>query len=177
MYTYKVGDIVKIQHRIYKIVELPGTSWLSNYYTGIDINTDEEGMFPEEDIDCLVITVTNLPRKKPIVTKNDQICYFDVDQTLVLWEKEYAPGMITADYYGQVVNLTAYEPHIRFLKAMKARGGHIVVQSGNGWAWAEQVVCLLQLEAFVDEIKSKPSKVIDDSDYENWMPTRIFINE
>lgn len=126
--------------------------------------------------------IRDIPRgviNGPRVTKNEQICYFDVDETLVKWssKKVNSDTNIKADYYGQKVYLQPYFQHINFLKAMKARGAHIIVHSGNGWAWAEQVVNLLNLQEYVDEIKSKPTKVVDDSPYENWMPTRIFIKE
>lgn len=148
--------------------------------TGIDDELVKLQLDTVEDLDRLtssvsgIQSVTRAPYKGPVVTKNEQVCYFDCDETLVKWN---TGGNIIADYYGQQVFLEAYEPHIRFLKAMKARGAYIVVQSGNGWAWAEQVVRLLKLEAFVDEIKTKPYKIVDDSPYENWMPTRIFIEE
>ncbi len=112
-----------------------------------------------------------------LITKNEQICYFDVDQTLVNWVSGSTVGALPAMYYGERVHLTPIDQHIRFLKSMKARGAYIIVHSGNGWAWAEQVVKLLRLEYHVDEVKTKPYKIIDDSDYINWMPTRIFIEE
>lgn len=189
---------------VYTITKMPdGSDTFGDHYQGIEESdsTHPWGLFPESDIlghftsgitketqfDELndlfekVSGIQTIPKglvNGPVVTKNDQVCYFDVDQTLVTWlkKKEFVTNL-KADYYGQEVYLQPYEPHIRFLKAMKARGGHIVVQSGNGWAWAEQVVRLLKLEAFVDEIKTKPYKIVDDSPYENWMPTRIFIEE
>jgi hydroxymethylpyrimidine pyrophosphatase-like HAD family hydrolase len=109
------------------------------------------------------------------VTENELLCYFDVDETLVHWKNSRELFSIKADYYGTTVYLDKNYEHIKFLKAMKARGGHIIVHSGNGWKWAKTVVELLELQDFVDEVKTKPAKVIDDSDYENWMPQRIYI--
>lgn len=111
------------------------------------------------------------------VTKNENVCYFDVDQTLINWCDQDDPKAIATFYYGEMVDVKPYIPHIRFLKSLRERGAYIVVHSGNGWQWAEHIVKLLKLESYVDEVKTKPSKVIDDSDYANWMPTRIFIEE
>lgn len=111
------------------------------------------------------------------VTKNENIAYFDIDETLVNWCDIYDPESLAIDYYGEIVYVKPYTPHIRFLKSLKARGGYIIVHSGNGWSWAESVVKLLKLEEYVDEVKSKPQRVVDDADYSVWMPTRIFIQE
>jgi hypothetical protein len=127
-----------------------------------------------QEADLLCSTV---PTKTPRVTKNENIVYFDVDETLVKWVKSPGEAYIVANYFGERVNLAQHEPHVRFLKSLKERGFYIIVHSGNGWAWAKQVVELLNLNEFVDEIKSKPSKVVDDTPYENWMPPRIYIQE
>lgn len=123
------------------------------------------------------------PRGKyPKVTENENLAYFDVDETLVHWikdpEERLSKGetIITANYAGSVVTLIENLNHTNFLRSLKSRGFHIIVHSGNGWAWAKQVVELLELQEYVDEVKTKPAKIIDDSDYFNWMPARIYID-
>lgn len=111
------------------------------------------------------------------VTQNEMISYFDVDETLVYWIKEPQMFNIKADYYGKEVLIKPHNKHIEFLKSLKARGGYIVVHSGNGWAWAEQVVKLLKLEDYVDEVKTKPYKIIDDTHPDSWLPPTIYIKE
>lgn len=117
-------------------------------------------------------------KSKMVVTKNEQISYFDVDETLVLWKKQKTSLLdIKANYYGESVYLTPHKKHIQFLKSLKSRGGYIVVHSGNGWAWAEEVVKLLKLEEYVDEVKTKPYKIIDDTNPSEWLPPTIYIKE
>ena len=108
------------------------------------------------------------------VVKSENISYFDVDQTLIMWD---AHGLEEADFYGVMKNFDPHEKHIEFLKSLKQRGSYIIVHSGNGWLWAKNVVEALQLTEFVDEVKSKPTRIIDDKDYSNWLPTRIYLED
>ena len=112
-----------------------------------------------------------------LVTKNENIAYCDVDETLIKWCDWKETYKIQADYHGEKVFIKPHKKHIQFLKSLKARGFYIVVHSNNGWAWAEQIVKLLNLEAYVDEVKTKPSKVLDDSPYENWLPKIIYLDD
>lgn len=112
-----------------------------------------------------------------IVTKNEQIVYCDVDETLVLWKKEFNHATKIVNYYGDKVYVEPHYSHIQFLKSLKARGCYIIVHSNNGWAWAEEVVKLLKLEEYVDEVKTKPYKIIDDTNPLEWLPPTIYIKE
>lgn len=109
----------------------------------------------------------------PRITTSENLCYFDVDETLINWSEQ---GTRSADFYGTKKRFWSHTNHIEFLKSLKKRGYYIIVHSGNGWRWAKNVIEALELNDFVDEIKSKPSKVIDDKEYSNWMPSRIFLD-
>ena len=103
----------------------------------------------------------------------EEIVYFDVDKTLVFHHE----GTIVVDYYGEPRHLRPHKEHIAFLKALKARGYHIKVHSNNGAVWAANVVTALQLEQFVDEVLTKPYKIIDDEHPKAWMPKNIYIED
>lgn len=106
--------------------------------------------------------------------------YFDCDNTLVIWPE--GPRVLRKGtkefYYGnEKIHLFPHEPHIRFLKHCHLRGDHIVVWSQNGYAWAEQIVLALDLKDFVDEVRSKPTRHVDDTTkLEDIVGNRIFMS-
>lgn len=117
-----------------------------------------------------------LKRKKVmIVTENELIVWCDVDSTLIR-KLDYEYGL-KLDYYGQPYFAIPIKSNIEFMKSLKARGCHIIVHSNNGHKWAEQVVRALKLENYVDEIKTKPFKVLDDEIASKWIPTVINLGE
>lgn len=97
------------------------------------------------------------------VLRENNITAFDVDNTLVLWTLDGKTRM-PLQYGSETVYLSKHESHVRFLKHCHERGDYIVVWSQNGYAWAEQVVKALNLEAYVDEVRSKCTRVVDDKD-------------
>jgi hydroxymethylpyrimidine pyrophosphatase-like HAD family hydrolase len=110
-----------------------------------------------------------------IVVRNENVVYFDVDETLVYWTDDEFE--IDANFYGKQQYIKPHFAHIDFLKSLKSRGYYIVVHSGNGYQWAEQVVKLLELEDSVDEVKTKPCKIIDDKPLSDWLGPVIYIKE
>lgn len=112
-------------------------------------------------------------RKEMKVIRNEQIIWCDVDSTLI----EHHEGTITVDYYGEKRKVKPHQEHISFLRSLKKRGCYIIVHSNNGYVWAETIVKALKLEDTVDQIMSKPYKVIDDAAPELWMPRNIWIQD
>lgn len=114
------------------------------------------------------------------VLKNELIVYIDVDNTLVMYPEDtskYNTSLLPFDYHGlKKYNLLPHEKHIDILKSMHKRGYHVVVHSKNGWAWAEEVVKILLLKPYVDEVRSKPTQYIDDVPADEWM-LRVYVNE
>ena len=113
------------------------------------------------------------------VLKENDISSFDVDGTLVVWPKDPNKekfGTIEFDYGNEKVYLYPHLPHIRFLKNCKLRGDYIEVWSKNNYAWAEQVIRKLKLEEYVDLVRSKPVRHIDDKQsLEEIVGGRIFM--
>lgn len=113
------------------------------------------------------------------VLEENNITAFDVDSTLLLWSKEpniEKPGTKPFHYGNEVIYLYPHKPHIRFLKHCSVRGDYVSVWSQNGFAWAEQVVLALGLEDYVDEVRSKPVRHVDDKEtLEDIVGNRIFM--
>lgn len=110
------------------------------------------------------------------INKNELRILVDIDKTLITpcpASNDYA---MSFDYYGALVYHKAMRNNILLLKAQKARGYEVIVHSANGWAWAKEVVRVLGLETFVDEIATKPLKYMDDKPADEWM-ARIFVEE
>jgi hypothetical protein len=105
------------------------------------------------------------------VTENDNIITVDVDDTLVIWN--VPPGReeecITFDNFGYAQRLLPHRKHIELLKQFKVRGHYIIVWSQGGYQWAREVVKVLGLEEWVDEVKTKPKWYIDDLPANSWM--------
>ena len=114
------------------------------------------------------------------VIKNENVIFFDVDDTLVLWDREfnsphYDTVAITDPYDSKTVHLRPHEPHIKLLKNHFSRGTVIVVWSQGGFSWAKAVIDALGLQKFVHLVMSKPKSYVDDLPVERWMNDRIFI--
>lgn len=105
-----------------------------------------------------------------IVTKAELISYVDIDSTLI---RRIGYSDLVLNYYGMPYHVSPIDENIEFLKSLKARGHYIVVHSNNGWQWAEEVIKALKLEEYVDEVKTKPTKVVDDEPASAWIPFTI----
>lgn len=106
-----------------------------------------------------------------IVFDKDNLVFFDVDDTLVMWEQPEPPEgyLKVVDPYDHFeAHLVPHKDHIRLLKRAKARNRAIVVWSHGGAKWAEKIVKALGLEKHVDLIMDKPEYYCDDHDIRSW---------
>ena len=104
------------------------------------------------------------------VLKSESTICFDVDDTLILWDKHSLD--LTHDAEGRVliVDQNDYKPatfiphhrHIGFLKKQYAKGHNIIVWSASGTVWAKSVVEALDLTDYVDVVMAKPQRYVDD---------------
>ncbi len=111
-----------------------------------------------------------------IVVENELIIYIDIDDTLIFSTDQENIGFY-ADYYGEQKLVRAHKKHVEFIKTLKKRGYYVIVHSGNGWKWAKEIAIKLGLEKYVDEVKSKSIKYIDDLSCEHWMGQRVYITD
>lgn len=101
--------------------------------------------------------------------KFDNVAYFDVDDTLLIYEKD-----LPADRLHEVFELSIedrpffstrvapHHEHIERLKEHKAWGNGVIVWSRSGFEWAETAVKALGLENYVDACLAKPMYYYDD---------------
>lgn len=124
-----------------------------------------------------------------IVIPCKQTTFFDVDDTLVMWNAtpeqleqrgvdfECPGSLVDIDNDGNEsfapawkTRLLPHRYHIEQLKKHKMRGHTIVVWSAGGWDWAAAVIKALGLESFVDLVISKPTWAYDDLQPNEFIP-------
>jgi phosphoserine phosphatase len=114
--------------------------------------------------------------------KSHRIVYFDVDDTLVVWNwKELDPNCSIlvsvsdpdSDFTAQ---LMPHQRHIELLKQFKARGHTVVVWSAGGWRWAESAVKALGIEDLIDYVMSKPDWYVDDLHASSFMGGNVYLH-
>lgn len=101
-----------------------------------------------------------------LVIQSDNPAFFDVDETLVLWDypPEREHEAIHISIPGNVISgkVVPHLRHIEMVKRHKAWGNGVVVWSRSGFAWAKAVVEALGLEPYVDAVACKPMYYYDD---------------
>lgn len=114
------------------------------------------------------------------IWKYENYAEFDCDDTLVMWSGNHnQPGVgkvaIPCPYEeGRTFYLYVHDQHVNLLIAQKKRGYQVIVHSQGGWAWAEAVIKALALEQYVDVVKTKTQKYIDDLPADSWK-SRVYL--
>lgn len=114
-----------------------------------------------------------------IVLKCNQATYWDVDNTLILWEPTenqlFNHGKTYTAPDGHTAILVPHLAHIEQLKKHSIRGHTIVVWSAGGSFWAAEAVKFLGLEDYVDLAISKPVWFYDDKQPEDFMGKPLYL--
>lgn len=116
-----------------------------------------------------------------IVVKNNLVCPFDVDDTLIMWD--YNPELqlpeieIIDDTTRYRQTFQVHEKHVNRIKQLKLKGEYIIVWSQGGYDWCRRVVEALGLTEFVDLCLTKPSRYYDDYPVESFMERRYISND
>ena len=125
------------------------------------------------------------------VLGDGQTAYFDVDNTLVIWEKDINKALYGSKHllstsvekeeeYIKVHNnghdfyFRPIKVHVNQLIQQKLKGLKVVVWSASGASWASSVISALKLNEYVDVILTKPNFYYDDREAAHFMPTRYF---
>jgi hypothetical protein len=109
--------------------------------------------------------------------KNEMVCTFDVDETLVLERPKPGCNVEILNPYTDVNEYRlVHEKHVKLLKHMYGRGRFIIVWSGNGAEWAEAVVDALDIRKHVHLVMTKPICFVDDMPAEQWMNNRVYLS-
>lgn len=120
-----------------------------------------------------------------IVIPNKQIAYFDVDDTLVMWDlnnfqrkKAQGRDIVKIIHNGIGYELGVHREHIKKMVEHKTRGHIVCVWSAGGSEWAHNVVRALHLTDLVDIVISKPDWFYDDLPSEGFMEEqrRIYLD-
>jgi len=97
------------------------------------------------------------------VLKKEPLAYFDVDDTLVIWNHPKAKEQgIKIECHGAIEVVVPHKRHIQLLVEKAKAGNGIVVWSQGGYSWAYNVVKALALEMYVDIVLDKPYYFVDD---------------
>lgn len=100
------------------------------------------------------------------VIHNDNVAYFDVDDTLLMWQwpKEMEDQVIEIqlDPSRPVARVVPHKVHIERLLRHKMIGNSVVVWSRSGYQWAQAAVYALGLQDHVDAAMAKPFYYYDD---------------
>jgi len=122
-----------------------------------------------------------------IVLPSNLTVYFDVDDTLIMWNAtdeqldkdgvtiKCPSGYTVVDeevthcppWYAKVL---PHKKHIEQLIKHKMRKHMVVVWSAGGYDWAEAAVKALKLEQYVDLVVCKPTWAYDDMPAERIVP-------
>ena len=103
--------------------------------------------------------------------------YFDIDNTLVLWNDKSSVSVVRVpdvDVEGKYYRLSIHQKHVQLLLRYHKQGYNIVVWSAAGSRWAANVIKALGLEEIVDLAISKPTRYVDDLDASEFMGKRYF---
>lgn len=117
------------------------------------------------------------------VIKGENNILWDVDNTLVLWDKNHSvPHKDTIEFINpysfEKVYLRPHKVHIRIMKEYKGRGFTNIVASAGGVQWAEAVIKALDLESYVHYVMTKPNRHFDDKeDKESIIGVRLFFKD
>lgn len=112
--------------------------------------------------------------KKPLVLADKRTTFYDVDETLIMWNPEPGPENILIDSGEGSILVRPHKIHIQLMKDLKAIGWNIVVWSQGGSDHASRVIKSLDLEAYVDLIIPKPESYVDDIPFEQQYIKRIY---
>lgn len=115
------------------------------------------------------------------VVANEDVVFFDVDDTLVMWDKTPNDDAKTYVYVidpydGKQMRLEVHTPHVKLLRNLSARGTAVVVWSQSGYRWASIIVSALDLQDCVQLVMTKPKSYVDDLPVTDWLKDRIFIS-
>ena len=96
----------------------------------------------------------------------DNVAYFDVDETLLMykWEADREHEAMDVAVEGSLLSarVVPHRRHVELVKLHKAWGNGVIVWSRSGVRWAKAAVVALGLEGYVDAVISKPFYYYDD---------------
>lgn len=102
------------------------------------------------------------------VVNASNVVYFDVDETLILWDAPPENKTLAINAWGITVNVAPSAETITRLVQHKAQGHYVVVWSQAGHEWAHAVLDGLKLIDYVNVCMTKPKWMYDDLSPQAW---------
>jgi len=129
-----------------------------------------------------VENVKTLKRKECYVLDSANNIFFDVDDTLIMWDHKISDNfrlikVEDPNMPGHMMTFLPHLSHINLLKRNYNQGRIVIVWSAAGSKWASTIVKALKIEEFVTLILEKPKMYCDDTPIEHWAPQRIYLNK
>lgn len=110
-----------------------------------------------------------------IKISDKRTAYFDVDETLIMWNADVNDkASVLVDSDDGCLVTYAHNEHIELMKNLKAIGWNIVVWSQGGPDHAERAIKALKLEKYVDIVMPKPEIIVDDIPFEQQYIKRVY---
>ena len=97
-----------------------------------------------------------------VFTFSNQTVFFDVDDTLVLWDESLPGDNVAIECNGHLNHMVINKGNLEELKRHGARGIDVIVWSKGGYDWAHSVVRALKIEKNVAAVMTKPFCYYDD---------------
>ena len=110
---------------------------------------------------CKSSIMETIKDKSPKVFHKPTV-FFDVDDTLVMWDEKVKGDTVAINCDGHLVHMVINKGNLEELKRHGSRGIDVIVWSKGGVHWAQQVVRALKLERYLAAIMSKPFCYYDD---------------
>lgn len=121
--------------------------------------------------------------------KGDNSIFFDVDNTLILWNCDsqdprtiWIPSLKTNGINEdgttayESVPVVPHEKHLLMIKRHKQLGNTVVVWSKSGPEWARNIVEHFGLTEYVDLVCGKPAVIYDDLKPDQFLTDCRFLN-
>lgn len=108
------------------------------------------------------------------------VCYCDVDSTLVFDESDFEGGVspdwapTTVHCWGRNITVWRHYANIELFQKIYNRGYKMIVHSHSGSEWAEVVCKALGLDSMVTLYIDKPKFYIDDLPVEKWFGEKVY---
>lgn len=94
------------------------------------------------------------------VIESDRVCFFDCDDTLILWNYKGTEPLRQVQINGRT--FFVHHKHVQKIKDYSVMGFVNIIWSTSGHKWAETVCKALELSDYVTFCMSKPHRVFDD---------------
>jgi hypothetical protein len=106
----------------------------------------------------------------------NKVVYFDVDETLILWNVKLATELNLNTIFIDGIEFGVHHIHVKKLIQHNKNGDEVNIWSAGGTGWAKKVIKYLELESYVTHVLSKPDFYYDDIPMQKFSSKRMYLN-